>query len=116
MCLGGREKQPRVTKIALIYAVFPTADEADDISAALLSERLAACANRHAAVISHFRWAGAVQNATEYPVIFKTSTEKASAAMARIAELHSYDVPAILQLGDATALPPFAQWVSSETS
>lgn len=115
MCLGGTQNPPRVSEIALIYAVFSTADEADDICAALLSERLIACANRHAAVISHFRWAGAVQSTTEYPVIFKTSVEKASAAMSRIAELHSYDVPAIIRLGDAPVLPAFAQWVRAET-
>ena len=115
MCLGGTENQPRVSEVALIYAVFPTAEEADDICAALLSERLIACANRHAAVISHFRWASEVQSATEHPVIFKTSAEKASTAMARIAELHSYDVSAVIRLGDATALPAFAQWVSAET-
>lgn len=102
--------------IALIYAVFPTADEADNICRTLLSERLIACANRLAPMMSHFRWNGDVQSATEHPVIFKTSAERAPAAMARIAALHSYDVPAIVRLGSATALPPFAEWVLAETS
>lgn len=104
-----------MSEIALIYAVFPTSDEADDICRNLLSERLIACANRLAPITSHFRWNGDVQSATEHPVIFKTSPAEASAAMDRIAALHSYDVPAIIRLGSATALPAFAEWVSAET-
>ncbi len=105
-----------VSDIALLYAVFPTAQEADDVCAILLSEHLIACANRHAPVLSHFRWEGEIQTATEYPVIFKTSAAKATAAMVRIAALHSYDVPAIVHLADATALSPFADWVTAETA
>lgn len=116
MSLAARGKHRAVSEIALIYAVFPTAEEADDICGVLLAERLIACANRQAALTSHFRWEGAIQSATEHPVIFKTSAEKASAAMERIAALHSYDVPAIIRLAGATALPPFALWVGTETT
>ena len=105
-----------MSEIALIYAVFATAEEADEICATLLSERLIACANRHTAILSHFRWEGAIQCATEHPVVFKTSVAKASAAMERIAALHSYNVPAIIRMERATALPPFASWVTAETS
>jgi len=108
-------KRPKVSDIALIYAVFPTAEEADDICRTLLSEQLIACANRFAPIMSHYRWNGDVQSATEHCVIFKTSPAKAPDAMARIAVLHSYDVPAIVRLGNATALPPFTEWVTVET-
>lgn len=116
MSLAVRGKQRTVSEIALIYAVFPTAEEADDICGVLLAERLIACANRQAALTSHFRWEGAIQSATEHPVIFKTSAEKACVAMERIAALHSYDVPAIIRLAGATALAPFALWVDAETT
>jgi periplasmic divalent cation tolerance protein len=36
--------------------------------------------------------------------------------MARIAALHRYDVPAVVQLSVGPALPAFADWVAVETA
>ncbi len=101
-------------KVALIYAVFPTAGEGHDACRTLLQERLVACANRLPMIISHFRWEGEVQSREEHPVIFKTSPAEAEEAMKRIAELHRYDVPAIIRLSSESAYKPFADWVASE--
>lgn len=102
-------------KVALIYAVFPTAGEGHDVVRTLLSERLIACANRLPMIISHFRWEGEIEAKEEHPVIFKTSPAKADAAMKRIAALHRYEVPAVIRLSSESALPAFADWVRSET-
>jgi len=106
----------RLANVALIYAVFPTAGEGHDVCRKLLSERLIACANRLPMIISHFRWEGEIEAKEEHPVIFKTSPAKADAAMKRIAELHRYDVPAIIRLSTESAYEPFAEWIASETS
>ena len=103
-------------EIALIYAVFPTAGEGHDVCRKLIQERLVACANRLPMVISHFRWEGEIEAREEHPVIFKTSAENADAAMARIAKLHRYEVPAIIRLSTEAAYAPFAEWVASETA
>ena len=103
-------------EVALIYAVFPTAGEGHDVCRKLLDEGLIACANRMGPVISHFRWDGEIEAREEHPVIFKTSAAKAEAAMARIAKLHRYDVPAIVRLPTEAAYVPFAEWVAAETA
>jgi len=103
-------------EVALIYSVFPTAGEGHDVCRKLLEERLIACANRLPMAISHFNWEGEIQAREEHPVIFKTSAAKADAAMKRIAALHRYDVPAVLQLSVGSALPAFADWVHAETA
>lgn len=103
-------------EVALIYAVFPTAGEGHDACRTLLQERLIACANRLPMVISHFRWQGEIEAKEEHPVIFKTSPAKADAAMKRIALLHRYEVPAIIQLTAGSAYKPFADWVTAETA
>ncbi len=105
-----------MAEVALIYAVFPTAGEGHDVCRKLLDEGLVACANRLGVVISHFRWEGEIEAREEHPVIFKTSPAKADAAMARIARLHRYDVPAIIRLATAEAHGSFAEWVASETA
>jgi periplasmic divalent cation tolerance protein len=103
-------------EVALIYAVFPTAGEGHDVIRKLLAERLIACANRLPMVISHFRWEGEIEAKEEHPVLFKTTPARADAAMARIAALHRYDVPAVMRLSAAAALPGFADWVAAETA
>jgi periplasmic divalent cation tolerance protein len=103
-------------KVALIYAVFPTAGEGHDVCRILLQECLIACANRLPMVISHFRWEGEIEAKEEHPVIFKTSLAKADAALKRIAALHRYEVPAVMQLSVASTLPAFAKWVNAQTA
>ena len=107
--------KPAKNNVALIYAVFPTAGEGHDVCRQLLSERLIACANRMPMVISHFRWEGEIEAKEEHPVLFKTSPARAEAVIQRIAALHRYEVPAIVQISTESAHPPFADWVTSET-
>jgi periplasmic divalent cation tolerance protein len=102
--------------IALIYAVFPTAGEGHDMCRTLLSERLIASANRFPMVISHFRWEGEIEAKEEHPVLFKTSPDKADMAMQRIADLHRYEVPAVVRVSTEAAYPAFAKWIASETA
>ena len=81
--------------IVSIYAVFANANEAESIGRMVVEERLAAGANLIDPVRSIYRWKDAIETAQEVAVIFKTTQEQADALIARIATLHSYDVPCI---------------------
>ena len=100
--------------IATVYAVFADAAEAERIAAAMVEERLAACANMLAPCRSIYRWQGKVERAEEVPVLFKTA--RAEALIARIAALHSYDVPAAVAWPITVAHPPYRAWVEAESS
>ena len=66
---------------------------------------------------SIYRWQGEVEEAEEVPALFKTRAEaRRSALIARLGELHSYDVPAAVVWPIADALPAYAQWVRDETA
>jgi periplasmic divalent cation tolerance protein len=104
-----------MTEIASVYATFPSEDEAKRIGRALVEERLAACVNILGPCHSIYRWQGKVEEATEIPALFKTTAEAAPKLIARLAELHSYDVPAAVVWPIDTAFPAFADWIGSET-
>jgi periplasmic divalent cation tolerance protein len=104
-----------VSGIVTIYATFADMDEARRIARALIDERLAACANILAPCTAIYRWQGAVEEAQEVPALFKTSADLAAQLMERIAQLHSYDVPAAVAWPIAGALPAYAAWVATET-
>lgn len=101
--------------IVTIYAVFADAAEAKRIAETAIGERLAACANILASCRSIYRWQGAIVRAEEVPVLFKTDAENAEALIARIAELHSYDVPAAVAWPITAAHPAYAEWVMQES-
>ena len=101
--------------IVTVYAVFANADEARTIARTVVEERLAACANLLAPCRSIYRWQGAIEEAEEVPVLFKTGAGSAEALIARIAALHSYDVPAAVAWPIAAAHAPYGEWVRADT-
>jgi periplasmic divalent cation tolerance protein len=104
-----------VTKIVTVYATFPSEEEAMRIARLLVEERLAACANILGPCRSIYRWQGKVEDAREVAALFKTGTDGADALIARLAELHSYDLPAAMAWPIEAAHPPYEKWVLAET-
>ncbi len=101
--------------IVTVYATFGSQEEALRIGRACVEERLAACVNVLGPVQSIYRWQGNVEEAGEAAALFKTTAEGAEALIARIAALHSYDVPAAVVWPIADALPAYADWVRAES-
>ena len=100
--------------IVSVYATFGSDEEARRIARTVVEERLAACANILAPCRSVYRWQGSIEEADEVPALFKTRADAASRLIARIGELHSYDVPAAVVWPIADSLPDYASWVREE--
>lgn len=100
--------------IVSVYAVFGSQEEAEKIGRAMVEQQLAACVNMLGAVRSIYRWEGQIETGAEVAALFKTSNSQADPLVAAIAELHSYDVPAICHW-PARSLPDYARWVLEHT-
>ena len=87
--------------------------EAQKISEALVKERLAACCNIVKAR-SVYIWKDRLCKEKECIVFAKTSAKKAKQCEARIKELHSYELPAIVFL-QAKASKEYGKWVNEST-
>jgi periplasmic divalent cation tolerance protein len=103
-----------VTGIATVYATFADGEEAGRIARTLVEERLAACANILGPIRSIYRWEGRIEDNAEVAALFKTRADAADALMTRLAELHSYDVPAAVVWPIENALPAYIDWVERE--
>lgn len=97
--------------IVSIYATFADVAEAERIGRAVVEERLAACINILGPAPSIYRWQGSIETADEVAAIFKTTDRQAEALIARIAILHSYEVPCIVSWPVDRLLAPYAEWV-----
>ena len=103
-----------MTPIVTVYATFASDEEARRIARTLVEERLAACANILGHSRSIYRWQGAIEEAEEVAALFKTGADLADTLIARLGELHSYEVPAAVVWPIAGAAGPYADWVRSE--
>jgi len=97
--------------VVSVYAIFADAEEAERIGRLVVEERLAACINILGACRSIYRWQGALETSDEVPAILKTNAARADALIARIAELHSYDVPCIAVWPIDKLADSYAGWV-----
>ena len=101
--------------IVTVYATFGSDEEARRIGRLAVEEGLAACVNILGACHSIYRWQGKIEEAGEVAALFKTAAGRADALVARIAGLHSYDVPAAVVWPIANAFEGYADWVLAET-
>jgi periplasmic divalent cation tolerance protein len=100
----------------MVYVTAASKDEALQIGRTLVEERLAACANILDGMHSIYRWQGVVEEARETVVILKTRKQLADKAVARIAALHSYEVPCAVVYDMAGGLPGYLDWIDVSTS
>jgi len=87
--------------------------EARRIARAIVSRRLAACANLlEAPVQSLYRWKGKVEKAREFLLLIKTSARRLAALQAEVQRLHSYDVPEFIALPIIAGSPAYLAWLT----
>ena len=102
--------------IVLIYATFPDEASAREVAVVLVGERLAACVNFWPGMRSVYRWQGGVEEDEEIVFIVKTTAENAGKARARIAEMHPYDEPAMVDIATLGGAESYLDWIRAETS
>ena len=101
--------------VVSVYSVFANAEEAERIGRTVIDEHLAACVNVLGPCRSIYRWEDKIETAEEVPAIFKTHHWNSDDLIARIAELHSYDVPCIVTWPINKILRNYADWVEDST-
>lgn len=99
--------------------VFCTVDSelrARDLATALVSGAFAACVQVVGPIHSVYRWRGAVETATEWLLLMKTTEARFPELRDAIVERHPYEVPEIVAVLITTGLPAYLAWVADSTS
>lgn len=102
------------TQALLVIANCPDEACANRIALAVVEAGLAACVNLLPRVQSVYRWQGAIESASEVPLLIKTTAGRYAELEAAIRELHPYDVPEIIALPIAQGLPAYLEWLAAE--
>jgi periplasmic divalent cation tolerance protein len=88
---------------------------APDLVRTLVQERLVACGNVLPGVRSFYWWEGEVQDDEEVVLFMETAAERVDAMIARLRELHPYDVPKIVVLEPDAVNAEYLAWARQET-
>ena len=99
----------------LILATAPEAS-AREICGALLRDRLVACVSVIGGVKSRYWWKGEIEESDEVVLLMKTTDELADAAVAKLVEVHPYDVPEAIIIDIEGGHRPYLDWVAEVTS
>ena len=91
-------------------------DEAAKIGRAVVSKRLAACANIIHPIRSIYRWKGRIEDEKEVLMFIKTKKVLFERLQECVKELHSYSVPEVIALPILEASPSYLAWLEEETS
>ena len=90
--------------------------EAGKLARLLVEQRLAACVNVVPGIASYYRWQGAIESATEFLLVIKSSRTLFPALSATLKEHHSYEVPEVLALPVLDGSPDYLSWLSASLS
>ncbi len=100
----------------LVLTTLPNRDAALSLAHAIVERRLAACVNVLAGCTSVYRWKGAVEEASEVPVLIKTRAARYAELEAAILALHPYELPEIIAVPAVLGLAGYLEWVAEETA
>lgn len=101
--------------IVLIMTNAPDVLLAKRIAHLLIEERLAACVNIGAPMLSIYGWKGEVEGDEEIPMLIKTTIDKQNALIERLVALHPYEVPEAIVVPVTGGYGPYMSWVNSLT-
>ncbi len=102
--------------VILVLSNAPDLLVAKRIAHMLVEERLAACVNIGAPVLSMYAWQGRLEGGEEIPLWIKSTTARQEALIERLRTLHPYEVPEVLVVPVMGGLPAYLDWVRAETS
>lgn len=99
----------------LVLTTVPDDERGEALARSLVDDRLAACVNLHAPMVSIYRWKDQVERDTERQLVIKSTRDRLPALEARLHELHSYELPEFIVISVDEGSVAYLKWVIDET-
>ncbi len=104
------------TGCVVVCTTLPASADATAFGRALVGERLAACVSTLPGVRSVYRWRDDVETDDEQQLLVKTTQDRVEHLVARIRQLHPYDVPEIVVLPIIGGGRDYLDWIRASTA
>jgi periplasmic divalent cation tolerance protein len=103
------------TSYITAYITVKDREEAELIARGLLEARLVACVNIFEGMRSLYWWEGRIEESRECLLIAKSVPAHQEAILAKVRELHGYQVPGVAFWPLCGGNPDFLAWIGKET-
>ena len=104
-----------MTDFMQVVTTVDSEESGERLARGIVDAHLGACVQIVGPIRSLYWWQGSIDDAREWQLIIKTTSERLTALEAYIKENHSYDTPEIT----ATEIPwgsrEYLDWISTET-
>ena len=100
--------------VIAVLTNLPDSESAFNLAREVVRLRLAACANVLSPATSFYRWEGRDEQATEYPVLIKSTRARYPRLEEAIRSLHPYTLPEIIAWPIEIGSPAYLEWVERE--
>jgi periplasmic divalent cation tolerance protein len=90
-------------------------DSAEMMARGIVGARLAACVQIVGPIRSLYWWEGSIDDAREWQLVIKTTSERLEALESYIKANHSYDTPEITGTEIIWGSREYLDWISAET-
>ncbi len=100
-----------MTDKRIVLSTASSEEEARKIARHLVERQLAACVNIVPQIESVYRWQGKVEEAREWLLLIKTTSERFPAVRDALVELHSYDVPECIAIAAEDGSAGYLDWI-----
>lgn len=101
--------------LSVVLSSCPPGD-AQRIADALVEQRVAACVLVVPAVVSTYRWQGAIQRDAEALLVIKTPSARVAACMEALRQAHPYTVPEMVELPAGRVADAYLAWAIAQTN
>ena len=104
-----------ISGLRVVLVTMPRGRKAEALAKGLVENRLAACVNVVAGIVSHYRWQGKMCRAVECLLVIKTRTSKLKSLERWVKAHHPYSLPEVLVLPVVGGLKSYLRWVAEQT-
>lgn len=98
---------------SIIYITTSGVLESKEIAKKLLEEKLAVCINIIPTIESIYLWHDNIEEDTESIIFVKTKTELVEKLIKRVEDLHSYEIPCILEININKGSRNYLKWMEN---
>ena len=97
--------------ISIITTTVESQKQAEVLSQQAVGSGLAACAQVDSPIVSHYRWKGNLEIATEHRIQFKLAPANLDKFITWLVRHHPYECPQILEWKAVSKNPEYTRWV-----
>ena len=99
---------------SMVYITTSGDLESKKIARKLLEEKLVACINIIPTIGSMYLWKGTIEEDSESIMFVKTKSELVGKVIKRVEQLHSYEIPCILEIRVNNGSNNYLKWMKNE--